>query len=81
MDLTPETGYPKVFLGCIDRGRNMSELTISATIRSTSGNPLTVTIAGPNTNVVALMQDLSQAVQMVRTNINAQSLTHIPPLP
>ena len=59
----------------------MSNVTISVDIRSTSGNPLSVSITGPSTNITPLMQELLQAVNQVRTNNNVMALTHVPPTP
>jgi hypothetical protein len=59
----------------------MSNVTISVNIRSTSGNPLSVSITGPSTNIAPLMQELLGAVNQVRMNNNVMALTHVPPTP
>jgi|GEM_PF-6537174 hypothetical protein len=59
----------------------MSNVTISVDIRSTSGNPLSVSITGPSTHITPLMQELLQAVNQVRANNNVMALTHVPPTP
>jgi hypothetical protein len=59
----------------------MSNVTISVDIKSMSGNPLSVSITGPNVNIGPLMQDLLTAVNQVRANHNVMALTHVPPTP
>lgn len=59
----------------------MSDVTISTSIRSQTGNPLTVSITGPSANIEGLMQELLGAVNRVRPNMNVMALTHIPPTP